>query len=635
MNEDFNNKGDALTESHIQKIREELAQHLPAYLIPAYFKQIDKIPLTLNGKVDRRVLPEPGITAAVDYQAPGSEMEKKMVGLWAEVLNMEKESISVDADFFQLGGHSLNAFVLVSKIFKVFNVKIPLIDFFKMPVLNELIAYINRAEVKKYTAVKPVEKRDYYMLSPAQKRMYILNKMSTVKTGYNLPQVIFLRENIEPDRLEQAAAALIARHDGLRTSFLIVENEPVQKIHEQVNFSIQPIKEVKPVNSGTGDDISAAAEKILTDFVKPFDLSQAPILRAGLIQTGGLVNVILFDSHHIISDGTSQEILEKEFLTLYNGETLPALKLQYRDFVGWQQSKEQQELKNRQEKYWLDKFSQDLPVLNLPYDYSRPLTQSFAGASVGIMLNEQETAALKQRAAEHETTLFMFLLAVFNILLAKVCGQEDIVVGADTAGRNQEELHSIIGMFVNVLPLRNFPAGRKTFRDFLKEVKEGTLAAFENVDYQFEDLVDKISVNRDISRNPVFDVVFSMQNQTEFKADAGNMDEEEGLVHKKGTAKFDLNLAVVDIGKNLYIAFEYCSELFKPETIDRIIFYFKNIIHTVSANPGIEIMEIEIVSSSESAQLLKTLRSKKAKASLNKEKKDKTKQGNFEADFNF
>ncbi|MCP4151785.1 MAG: hypothetical protein GY757_28840, partial [bacterium] len=261
-------------------------------------------------------------------------------------------------------------------------------------------------------------------------------------------------------------------------------------------------------------------------FSRPFDLTQAPLFRVGMLTlketpgdtaTGTMRQAgqyLLLDMHHIITDGTSQQVLIKEFLTINNGATLSPLKLQYRDYAKWQNSRKQKELMKRQEKTWLKIFPGEIPLLALPTDYPRPEIQSFEGDNIYIILNKNETGNLKRVAKENETTLYMTILSIYTILLSKLSGQEDIIVGTPTAGRRHADLESIIGMFVNTLAIRNYPEGTKTITEYLGEVKENTLQAFENQEYQFEELVEKLSLKRDTGRNPLFDVMFNLLNTT-------------------------------------------------------------------------------------------------------------------------
>ncbi|MCP5108760.1 MAG: AMP-binding protein, partial [bacterium] len=305
----------------------------------------------------------------------------------------------------------------------------------------------------------------------------------------------------------------------------------------------------------------------------------------------------------IISDGISMALFEKELTALYELKELPPLKIQYRDYARWQNGKIRKEKIKDQEEYWLKTFAEEIPVLNLPLDYARPALQSFEGNTVPFELGKEETKALNQLAIEGNVTLYMILASIFNILLGKLSGQEDIVMGTVSAGRRHADLENIIGMFVNTLPLRNQPTGEKCFTDFLQEVKKRTLEVFENQDYQFEELMERLSVVRDTGRNPLFDVMFLIQNM-ETEAAGGPGLKLSRPRYETDISKVDLTLTVVEAGENLASEIEYCSKLFKEESIHRYIGYFKRIVSQVIAAPEGKISQIDILSVQEKRQVL-------------------------------
>ena len=314
------------------------------------------------------------------------------------------------------------------------------------------------------------------------------------------------------------------------------------------------------------------------------------------------------DMHHIITDGVSQQIFVKEFSAFYDGDSLPALpalQCRYRDYAEWQSGKIQRDHIKQQEKYWLERYAGDIPVLNLPIDFSRPVVQSFEGKYILFSIDKEATIALNALATYQDATLYMVLLSLFTLLIAKLSGQEDIIIGSPSAGRRHADLQLIIGMFVNTLVMRNHPTGDKTLRNFLQEVKECTLQAFENQDYQFEDLVEKVSVSRDTAHNPLFDVMFALQNMDE-KGEATPVSPEDPFPYKneKGIAKFDITLVAVEMTNSIDFSFGYCTALFKEETIRRFITYFKNIVSIILENPDRRIADIEILTTQERQQIL-------------------------------
>jgi non-ribosomal peptide synthetase component F len=312
--------------------------------------------------------------------------------------------------------------------------------------------------------------------------------------------------------------------------------------------------------------------------------------------------------HHIITDAASQAILKNEFNRLYSckAQDLPPLRLQYKDYARWQNNEVQQALIKEQETYWLKMFAHEVPVLNLPTDYPRPVIQSFEGCAVEFLLSSQENQTLKALAKETGSTLYMSILSVFTILLSKLSGQEDIVIGTPVAARRHADLENIIGMFVNTLALRTKPPGEKEFKEFLKELKDRTLEAYENQEYQFEELVDKISLRRDTGRNPIFDVMFNLLNQQEYTDDMPGYEKKEARQydHRKSTSKFDLTLTAVDLGERLLFTIEYCSKLFEPQTINRFISYFKRILTLLWEDSQQKLSRISIITAAEKHRIL-------------------------------
>ncbi|MCP4150870.1 MAG: non-ribosomal peptide synthetase, partial [bacterium] len=639
------------------ELRNFLLETLPDYMIPSYFKWLEKMPLTPGGKTDRNALPEPAaLHTQQHYTPPRNDTEKKLTRIWADTLKIETKEIGIDNDFFQMGGHSLRATIIVSKIHKQFNIKLPLAEIFKkttIRTLAETIKELTRHSRDKYVAIEPTEKKEYYSLSSAQKRLFILQQMELQNTAYNMPHTIPLDKNTDPLKLEEAFKKIIQRHESLRTSFHmlnpvtpgradpvtpgradpvtqspITDNSfsPVQVVHDTVEFNIeyynlQAHQDSNIVGLSRYNDVREA-------FFRPFELSKAPLLRVAVIEIAHNTDSIkekfmLVDMHHIITDGMSQEILTKEFSALYADENLPLLELQYRDYTEWQSSSKQKELKKQQEEYWTNLFSGELPVLTLPTDFTRPVIQSFEGDNISFVLNKKETANLKETAKENETTLYMTILSIFTLLLSKLSSQEDIIVGTPTAGRRHADLENIIGMFVNTLAMRNYPHGEKSIQAFLREVKENTLNTFENQDYQFEDLVDRLSVRRDTGRNPLFDVMFNLLNQAEYKEhdtnttpvnsnsnnsnnsfSSSNSPNSQNSQNSFTTSKFDLTLSGFEAGDSLYFHFEYSVKLFKEETIKRFITYFEGILPVISNEPGQKISEIEIITEEEKKQIL-------------------------------
>jgi hypothetical protein len=325
------------------------------------------------------------------------------------------------------------------------------------------------------------------------------------------------------------------------------------------------------------------------------------LIRVGLVRRCGEADLLLIDQHHIISDFISQNILQGEFISILAGNSLPGQRLQYKDYSQWHNTKEQQGFIKAQEEYWLKEFEKEPPVLNLPYDYDRSWLRSFEGAALNFFLNEEETNGLIKISGDHGVTLFVTLLSVFTILLSKLSGQRDLIIGMPVTGRSHPDFQEIIGMFVNTLAIRIYPQGEKKFTDFLQDVKLKVLSGFENQDYPFNDLVEKIVTKREAWQNPLFDVVIDFHKKESISKELSreliaayslNSNKKE---NRKKTAKFEFTLDILELKDYLYFSFEYCSELFKKETIQKFITLFKKIVDIILKKPGVKIVEIETI----------------------------------------
>ncbi|MCP4154880.1 MAG: AMP-binding protein, partial [bacterium] len=470
-------------ELHAPEIRGYLSKLLPEYMVPSYFFMMDKLPLTHNGKIDRTALPEPVTGEGPDdgaSAAPRDETEEKLVTLWSGVLDVEKDKISIDSSFFNLGGHSLKAIVLISKIHKELSVRIPLVEFFRASTIRELAAYIKGTSKDTFLAIEPAEKKDYYPLSSAQKRLYILQQLDYNNIIYNMPQILELEGNVEIEKMNEIFRQLVYRHDSFRTSFELNGDEPVQRVHEHVDFEIEVFD-----LAGTAGDMSLPEFIRQHTFIRPFDLSQAPLVRVNLIHAAEGKHLLLIDMHHIITDAVSHEILEREYRILYNGGTIPELTIQYKEYAEWQNSRKQKEISKQQERYWLSEFQGDIPLLNMPLDYKRNGEKGFEGGTLIFEIDDELTAKVRTLAMEKDVTLMILLLAAYKTLLSKYSGQEEILVGTVIAGRRHMDLEKIIGFFVNFLAIRTAPGRCDTFSQYLAEVKRKAVRAYENQDYPF------------------------------------------------------------------------------------------------------------------------------------------------------
>ncbi|MGD2085226.1 MAG: amino acid adenylation domain-containing protein [Candidatus Aminicenantes bacterium] len=579
-------------EVEISLLREYLLEHLPGYMIPSYFVRLDKIPLKVNGKTDKQALPTPK-TNLHQYTAPGNPIEETLTRIWSEVLQLEKDKISINANFFQLGGHSLKATVLTAKIHRQLNCKIPLSHVFKYPTIRLLAHHINDTHQDLYTFPGPVEARDYYPVSSVQKRLYVLQQIYPQSTAYNIPVTAGLKGKLDIKRIYEIFKDLLTRHEALRTSFQLVGKEVFQKITPAGETSFEfGYEDLEGVMHHWEDEAEAAKEK-MKDFLKPFDLSWAPLFRVKVIKTGKNNYLLLVDMHHIISDGTSIGLLIKEFMSLYKGEILAALAIQYKDYSVWEQSKSRREAIKKQENYWRREFPGEIPALDLPWDYPRSAAADFKGDRVEFALEKEAVIDLKALASAQGATLFMILLAILYVLLAKLGGNREMVIGTGVEGRRYEELRNIMGMFVNTLPLRNYIDGEKTFKEFLTEVKDRTLQAFENQDYPFEKIIERIMTTREVGHNPLFNVLFQLDNMENPAITLPGL-HLTLYQYDRRDSKFHLRFLAAERDDSLVIKVEYVTGLFKKETIRQFTHHFKEIVACIRKDINIKPRNINL-----------------------------------------
>lgn len=449
--------------------------------------------------------------------------------------------------------------------------------------------------------ITPVEAREYYPLSSVQRRLFMLSRFEGTGIVYNVFTVKTVEGDLDRKRVENAFKSLIKRHEAFRTSFEYVAGEPVQRIRkpEEVDFKIE-FHDAR----GKGDATNGDAKNRVEQFIRPFDLSKAPLLRVGIVTLSETESILMYDSHHIVIDGGSRGILAQEFIALYNGRDLPAINVQYKDFSQWLNSESTQAVLKRQETYWQKAFEGEIPVLALPVDFQRPPEKAYDGENVQFKLEKNEVRALRKLAVEKNATLFTVLLSLYYVFLSKISRQNDIVVGIPIAGRRHITGENIIGMFVNTLALRNHPDGQKPFEDFLEQVKRQTLDAFENQDYQFEDLVNKVIKHRDVSRNPIFDVFFSFT----YPGVSAELEEEWGTEGMAGLKispyRDDVSLSMFDLylsgaeskgeTDELFLCFTYAAALFKKETVERFTGYFKEIVSSVAGDKRVRLKDIKM-----------------------------------------
>jgi polyketide synthase PksJ len=590
-------KGEGINEREVAEVFERILSviHLPQVIV-----SVADIEKRVNRWVKRTEEKATDImlSSEDDTTSNLSTTERKIKKIWQQFFGIPE--LDAEDDFFELGGDSLKGLTMTARIHKELNVEVPIKQLFNNSSIKKLASFIDGLQVNGngtakagFRSIPQAPEKDSYPLSSVQSRIYFLYEFDRQSVAYNQALTLRLKGEVSKSRLQGAFRKLIRRHESLRTAFEIIAEEPRQRILDNVEF----ILEMLPA--------SKHEEESIRRFVRPFELGQPPLIRAGLMEVAPAEHILVVDMHHIVTDAVSKGVLIKDFMAFYNDEELPAMPLQYKDFAEWQQGEQQQQEINRQKQFWLEEFSGELPSIELPADFPRPAVKNYDGSTVNFELSAEETAALTKIAEQEGSTMFMLLLSVYTILLGKLANQQDVIVGTITAGRQHSDLEGIIGMFVNTIPIRNKLRSDLSFPELMEQVRSKTLQCFENQSYPYEALIDELKVVRDSSRNPLFDALFSYRNYEQIKLEIPGLTIEP-FEFATGVSNFDLTLSAIRRNDKLELEFEYCTRLFKRETIERFSTYFKNIIHLVIQRPQATIAEISLLPEQERQRLLFT-----------------------------
>ncbi|HEX6042688.1 non-ribosomal peptide synthase/polyketide synthase, partial [Longimicrobium sp.] len=590
-------------------LREALKGRLAEYMVPSAFVSMGALPLTANGKLDRAALPVPQTSADAEaYVAPATTTEDVLAGFYADVLRAE--TVGVEDDFFALGGHSLLATQLVSRVREAFGVEVPLRVLFEAPTVAGLAARVDALAREHRGALAPplvpVPRDGRLPLSFAQQRLWFIDQLEPGRAAYNLPFALRLRGTLDVAALERSIAGIVHRHEALRTRFATLDGAPVQVIDPFVPVELTRVSLEHVAGSEREERMRALLE---ADAVAPFDLARGPLLRSTLVRMADGDHVLLFTLHHIVSDGWSTGVLVREVSELYGAYTegraprLPELPVQYADFAAWQRAWLRGDVLDAQLAYWRGQLAGAPPLLELPVDRPRPPTASDHGLRVPFTLDAGTTDALLALSRREGATLFMTLLAAWQLLLARYSGQDDVSVGSPIAGRTRLETEGLIGFFVNTLVLRTHLSGAPTFRQLLGRVRTATLGAYQHQDIPFEKLVEELAPERSLSHTPLFQVLFSLQNNAQETLRLGDLDAEP-LAGAAESVKFDLTLRLTETGAGLSGALAYRAELFEAETVARMLEHFRALLEGIAADADQCITDIPLLAESERRQLL-------------------------------
>jgi amino acid adenylation domain-containing protein len=593
----------------INELRHYLKAKLPSYMMPQAFVILESMPLTPNGKVDRRALPASDLHHELKdkYVAPRTPVEELLAQIWATVLKVEQ--VGIYDNFFELGGHSLLATQLVSRIRSNFQVELPLRELFATATVAELAQSIQELQQQKLQLTAPPilpRSRDAELpLSYSQTRLWFLDQFDPNSAFYNIPIALRLVGSLKVAALEQSLQEIIHRHEALRTNFITVDGKPSQIIQTETNWTVSVVdwKHLSPTEQEIASQQLAQQEAI-----KPFELATQTLVRATLVVLSETEHILLMCMHHIVSDGWSMGVFVQELAALYSaysqGQTssLAPLPIQYADFAIWQRQWLQGDILQKQLSYW-EKQLKDAPaLLSLPTDRPRPAVQTFAGATQQFELSIELTSKLTRLSQEQGVTLFMTLLAAFDTLLYRYTEQEDILVGTPIANRNRGEIEGLIGFFVNTLVLRTDLSGNPSFSELLNRVRQMAMEAYSHQDLPFEMLVETLQPERDLSHAPLFQVDFLLQNDPLSEVELTGLNI-TSLPIESATAKFDLTLAMAIARTGMMGVWEYNTDLFDASTIARMAGHFVTLLEAIVENPQQQISQLPMLTAVEQQQL--------------------------------
>ncbi|MGB3403613.1 MAG: amino acid adenylation domain-containing protein [Microcoleaceae cyanobacterium] len=591
------------------ELRNWLTERLPDYMIPAYFMFLEAFPLNSNGKVDRKALPAPDasqLPLKADWVAPQTAIEKTLAQIWSDVLGLEK--VGIEDCWLDLGGNSLLATQILSQIRTVYGIDLSLRCLFEAPTIATLAQQIDtqlaNGQFSNIPAIQPLPQRHNLPLSYAQARLWFLAQLEPDQTSYNVPAAVRLTGALNLQRLSASLNQIIQRHEVLRTTFTTVDGQPQQVIQSVtgLNISLISLEILPPAERG-----SKAQQILLQQTQQPFNLSKDALFRVTVLQLNPQESILLLVLHHILCDEWSMKLLFEELSLLYNpansSTTLPQLSVQYGDFAVWQHQWLQGEVLEKQLNYWRQQMA-DLPQLQLPTDYPRPTHPTDKGARQSLTLSPSLTTALGELSRQEGVTLFMTLLAGLQVLLYRYTSQEDLAVATPVANRHHRDVEPLMGFFVNLIMLRTDLSGAPSFRELLQRVRQVAIEAYQHQDLPFEKLVDELNPQRSLSSQPLFNVMFVLQNRHFSQYLQLDGLQQQFIEIDNGTAKCDLVLQLTETPQGLTGYFEYCTDLFKAETIRAMVGHFQTLLSALVADANQPITKLPILTTAKTHQRL-------------------------------
>ncbi|MEN3288877.1 MAG: hypothetical protein V7634_3177, partial [Bradyrhizobium sp.] len=597
------------TSPDVGELSRALQQTLPDYMVPAAIMRLDHLPLTPNGKLDRNALPEPSARSESQV-APSDAVQEILSAIWCDVLQGEPPGI--DDNFFASGGHSLIAAQLMGRLNAALNTHLPLRALFEAPTIRLLAERVSQAQREEIGFVAPPltgQPRPARLpLSYAQEQLWVLDQVGLAGTAYNMAGALRLDGPLDKDALERSIMAIVQRHESLRTRFELVDGHGVQMIDEMVDLRLDLV-DVSGCNSAEKETRSQC---LIADHAqRPFDLRTGPLFKATLVRLDDREHLLLINMHHIISDAWSLRVLFRELGLLYRTAvdrrtaSLPTLPLQYADYTLWQRALLDGDGLAPLVEYWRNRLEGAPTTLALETDRPRPPVQSLAGATVPFALSKDLSEQLVALGRREGATLYMVFLAAFSLLLSRYSGQQDILIGSPIAGRSRPELEGLIGMFVNMLVIRNDLSGDPTFRELLGRIRQSALGAYAHQDLPFEKLVDALQPERDLSRQPLFQACLSFEAMPFDSLDLPGLTTsavETGA--GQVTTKFDLTLFAHENPAGISCAIEYATDLFERGTIDRMIDHFQRLLGELANDPDQRLSRAKLLSETEAHRIV-------------------------------
>ncbi|SHM86864.1 non-ribosomal peptide synthetase [Chitinophaga sp. CF418] len=587
-------------------VREYLHRFLPDYMVPAHLVLLDAIPLNRNGKVDRARLPVPGLTKAA-YIAPETMTEKVLAKIWEEVLGTK--NIGRNDNFFTLGGHSLKAIQTASLIYKRLEVKLPLKEIFLRSVLSDLAALIDQSGKQLFSAIPLAPVQEYYPLSNSQERLWIQQQMLNNQETFNMPYTYWLRGQFDRTAFEAAVRLLVERYEILRSVLFVVNDKPVQQVKQYEDFDDWMVfEDLRALPDAEQQGLIAAEEWAGI----PISLRKGPLLRLKLWQVKDDQYLFLVCIHHIIADEWSMQVMMRELVILYSAclegspNPLEPLPLQFKDFVMWTKNEENIARMAEHQEYWVNRFSGDIPVLELPADRPRPAMPDNTGTRYYSRMQGVLNGKLFSLIKEQEATLMMGLAAIVKLLIYRYTGDKDVILGLPVTGREHPDLQNQIGFFLNTIALRSRIDEERGFDELLREVKANAIAAYDRISFPFEMLVDAVNEYKPLNKRTLFNVMLVLQDEDRKEEDLLNL--QDMLVEEASVAneisKFDLTFFFRKQGDDLLLTLEYSTVLFDEARMIHLCEHIHQLIINVGEHPTLPLNRIKYLPSPEETLLL-------------------------------